>query len=492
MSDFSSLLSALKSIAATPTGDDGWDESKHPRGNAANAGQFAPKGGGAAHGTGGSGGNGGAHGANAYGEGAPHGTGGQGGGSPRPAYRVPDRFTFRFVVGGVNSSHETIETTAPTFAKAVSNAMHRAANGNPRYIRQTWVRPVSVNGYAIRNYGIIDGDDPNRTEKAKDFQKRLVSFFSGHVPYYIPPQGQGEQSPSGLPHDGSRPAPHQGVPRQNHPGQGQPPGRMGHHAQGGASSPAQGGRPVQSLFSFAQDAYPKKKAYYSSLIRALRKIGGDTETQGQPPKTEGTHTAETHKGEGNKGEKGIVGAPKVGGIRDTQSRAREIPPKQKVISAKAGVSGAAKARMTPQEVRDMVKGNCSLIKTVQGKVQIEGIERRIKRLYEKGNTTPETLARYLEDECGLEDWQAERIVKDQMLKYEAAAKLDQLKRRGVKRVMWCAGKCEKHRPSHIAKWPEGLNGCVFDIDKPPIDPATGEPTMPGQLINCHCYLKAVK
>lgn len=148
--------------------------------------------------------------------------------------------------------------------------------------------------------------------------------------------------------------------------------------------------------------------------------------------------------------------------------------------------------MTPQEVRDMVKGNCSLIKTVQGKKRIEGIERRIKRLYEKGNTTPETLARYLEDECGLEDWQAERIVKDQMLKYEAAAKLDQLKRRGVKRVMWCAGKCEKHRPSHIARWPSGLNGLVFDIDKPPIDPATGEPTMPGEQINCHCYLKAVK
>lgn len=224
------------------------------------------------------------------------------------------------------------------------------------------------------------------------------------------------------------------------------------------SSPTGDGERNKPLLPFAQDSLPKKKEYYTALAKSLRKIG---------------------TGNGGK-------------IPDTQSRAREIPQKRKVISTKHGPAGASKARMTPQEVRDMVRGNCSLIKTVRSASQIKGIERRIKRLYEKGNTTPETLARYLEDECGLEDWQAERIVRDQMLKYEAAAKLDGLKRRGVKRVMWCAGKCENHRPSHVAKWPGGLNGLVFDIDKPPIDPATGEPTMPGEQINCHCYLKAVK
>ena len=459
MTDFHSLISALKAISASPAGDDGWDESKHPRGNASNAGQFASKGGGGS----------GAGGAAERGE--RKGSGGASGGSAAnpnqgnapssPKYRVPDTFTFRFVVGGVNSCHETIETTAPTFAKAVSNAMHRAANGNPRYIRQTWVRPVAINGYAIRNYGILDGDDPKRNEKTREFQKRIVSFFGGHVPYYIPPQGQGQQRPAGLPHDGSRPAPHQGAPGQNHQGGGQPAGRMGHPAQGGASHAATGGKPVQSLFPFAQDAYPQKKDYYSALVKSLRKIGG--------------------KNGGGSGE-----------VPDTQSRARESGQKHTVISAKPKTGGVTRARMTPQEVREMVRGNCSLIKTVQGKKMIEGVERRVKRLFENGNTTPETLARYLEDECGLEDWQAERIVKDQMLKYEAAARLEQLKRRGVKRVMWCAGKCEKHRPSHVARWPEGLNGLVFDIDNPPVDPATGMPTMPGEQVNCHCYLKAVK
>lgn len=481
MTDLSSLIASLRSIAAARTGNDEWDEAKHPRGNPGNAGQFAPRDGGATGGsrpTASEGRSSSRAAAQSQSPAAPA--------QPARRYLVPDRFTFRFVVGGVNSSREIVETTAASFPKAVSNAMHRAANGNPRYIRQTWVRPVSVNGYAIRNYGIIDGDDPNRTEKAKDFQKRLVSFFSGHVPYYIPPQGQSQQRHAGLPHDGSRPEAHQGFPGQNHTGEGQPPRRMGHNAQGRPSRPAQsgasgvpqggagsGGKPVQTLFSFAQDAYPKRKSYYAALVKSLRSIAR-TATETTARVGEKSKTA-------------------VGGdVPAAQSRAREIAPKREVISANPAARGLGKRRMTPQEVRDMVKGNCSLIKTVRGADQIEGIERRIKRLYEKGNTTPETLARYLEDECGLEDWQADRIVRDQMLKYEAAARLDMLKRRGVKRVMWCAGKCEKHRPSHAAKWPAGLNGLVFDIDKPPVDPATGKPTMPGEQVNCRCYLKAVK
>jgi hypothetical protein len=40
--------------------------------------------------------------------------------------------------------------------------------------------------------------------------------------------------------------------------------------------------------------------------------------------------------------------------------------------------------------------------------------------------------------------------------------------------------------------PNGLNGYIFPIDKPPvIDRKTGERGYPAQLINCHCFLTPV-
>lgn len=212
-----------------------------------------------------------------------------------------------------------------------------------------------------------------------------------------------------------------------------------------------------------QDSYEPRKTYYKDLIKSLKSIG-----RGQ-------------------GEVALPGNLNQG----ARSRAREGWQKDKVISVEPHVNLLTEVRMSPREVRDMIRGNCSLIKTVS-KDLIPGIERRIKRLYEHTNTTRETLARYLEGVCDLEPWQADRIINDQMNKYDAKAAIERMKRNGVKLVRWCAGECEHHRPTHIKKWPRGLNGCVFDINHPPIDPATGEPTMPGEQINCHCHLEVVK
>lgn len=215
--------------------------------------------------------------------------------------------------------------------------------------------------------------------------------------------------------------------------------------------------------AIGQDSYYPRKTYYKDLIKSLKSIGR------------------------GHGEVALTGNLDQG----ARSRARGGWQKDKVISIDPHTKLLDEVRMSPREVRDMIRGNCSLIKTVS-KDLIPGIERRIKRLYEHTNTTRETLARYLEGVCDLEPWQADRIINDQMNKYDAKAAIERMKRNGVKLVRWCAGECENHRPTHINKWPRGLNGCVFDINHPPIDPATGEPTMPGEQINCHCHLEVVK
>lgn len=147
-------------------------------------------------------------------------------------------------------------------------------------------------------------------------------------------------------------------------------------------------------------------------------------------------------------------------------------------------------KLDPKMVRGFIKEHCSLITTVD-KDKIPGIERRVKRIYE-GTSTPETLTRYLETECDLDPYQAERIVRDQMQKYESRRRLESFRKAGVKMVRWVHGGSAEPRPYHERDYPQGLNGMVFDINHPPvIDPKTGERGYPGELIGCKCRLEAV-
>ena len=42
------------------------------------------------------------------------------------------------------------------------------------------------------------------------------------------------------------------------------------------------------------------------------------------------------------------------------------------------------------------------------------------------------------------------------------------------------------------KWPQGLNGGIFDFDNlPVIDEKTGERGIPGQAINCKCRMRPI-
>lgn len=183
----------------------------------------------------------------------------------------------------------------------------------------------------------------------------------------------------------------------------------------------------------------------------------------------------------------------------------EIVPKGKETKPADLIGAKAKRLRLPKiegkKVREIVGENCSLIKTVP-KDLVPGIERRVKRIYE-GTSTPESLQRYLETECGLEDWQAERIVRDQMQKHDAMVRVEQFRRKGVRYVRWMHGNSKEPRHYHIAQWdgksglkngrPNGLQGFVFDLngEPPVIDEKTGERGWPGQLIGCSCHLEAI-
>ena len=96
------------------------------------------------------------------------------------------------------------------------------------------------------------------------------------------------------------------------------------------------------------------------------------------------------------------------------------------------------------------------------------------------------------------------IAHDQNNKATESLMLLRMDEDGVRLVKWCHSHLsEKPREYHLRKWdghtgkrngkPNGLNGYIFDISKPPvIDKKTGERGFPAQLINCKCFLVPVE
>lgn len=248
-------------------------------------------------------------------------------------------------------------------------------------------------------------------------------------------------------------------------------------------------------------AIPRKKDWFVTRAKAnLRRKGKAGKTGetiegavgvigegGRPEIPKETVSKEDSKGKNvGKGKEGLVKP-----ISLSHNAHPHPNGKSEVVSRRPVGPNAATRYLQSKEIRDIISKNCSLIKTVD-KDMIPGIERRVKRIYE-GTSTPETLTRYLEDECDLAPHQAALIVRDQMQKYEAFCRAATLKKQGVKLVRWVHGGSHEPRPWHMGKAPHGLNGLVFDIDHPPIiDPETGERGLPGQLIGCQCHLEAVR
>ena len=94
---------------------------------------------------------------------------------------------------------------------------------------------------------------------------------------------------------------------------------------------------------------------------------------------------------------------------------------------------------------------------------------------------------------------AEMIADDQTAKVTEAMIVARCRNAGIKKVMWVHSGISMHpRDVHRRKWdghtgkfnrkPNGFNGYIFDIDKPPYDHVAKQYVYPAQLPNCKCTL----
>lgn len=155
---------------------------------------------------------------------------------------------------------------------------------------------------------------------------------------------------------------------------------------------------------------------------------------------------------------------------------------------------------TPQLARAelaLLKENIELIKSIPDKYY-EKVDKARREF------SGEALERRLLDIRRITLNRAKLIARDQNNKAAEGLALRRFKDNGIQYVMWRHSYASAvPRDYHKRKWdghsgirngkPNGLNGFVFRIDKPPvIDLKTGERGFPSQLINCRCFLIPVQ
>ena len=126
------------------------------------------------------------------------------------------------------------------------------------------------------------------------------------------------------------------------------------------------------------------------------------------------------------------------------------------------------------------------------------------RMYNDGRVTQKWFDDRYEDLKRQTYTRARLIAKNENGMATEALLISRCSESGLTMVKWCHSHLsEKPRDYHLRRWdghsgkrngkPNGLNGFIFDISKPPvIDKKTGERGFPAQLINCKCFLVPVE
>jgi len=151
--------------------------------------------------------------------------------------------------------------------------------------------------------------------------------------------------------------------------------------------------------------------------------------------------------------------------------------------------------------RRIIAENVSLIKSIPTEEDHRRIAMYIMRIFD-GYATRDSFIAYLMRTYGVDFARAQMIVDDQLNKASERFLVEKWKGQGCKLVKWVHKGETNPRVYHLRKWngvsgkrngrPNGLNGYVFPIDRPPIiDLKTKERGYPGQLINCRCRLEPI-
>lgn len=151
--------------------------------------------------------------------------------------------------------------------------------------------------------------------------------------------------------------------------------------------------------------------------------------------------------------------------------------------------------------KKIVEENAALIRTIPDEESHRRIANYILGVFQ-GLYSRDDFIAYLMRIGGVDEDRAMLIADDQMHKAAERFLVEKWKGQGCKKVRWVHKDETNPRKYHLRKWngisgkrngrPNGLNGYVFDIDKPPvINPKTKERGYPGQMVNCHCRLEPI-
>lgn len=169
------------------------------------------------------------------------------------------------------------------------------------------------------------------------------------------------------------------------------------------------------------------------------------------------------------------------------------------------LAGSIIPREMEQVIKASIMENVSLIKSIESKY-FEQITGSVARSMQSGGSIKQLRQEILHYN-GITRRRADIIANDQTRKAYMSINLRNLSKAGIQKVEWVhSGGGYTVREYHYRKWdgvsgkddgrPNGLNGYIFDIDKPPVIQLQqkNQPEVrgyPAQLPNCKCVLRAV-
>ena len=179
-----------------------------------------------------------------------------------------------------------------------------------------------------------------------------------------------------------------------------------------------------------------------------------------------------------------------------QSAMKELFPEESLV-----ISGSVLSDEMKEVVEASIMENVSLIKSIPEQY-LDRVAGAVTRSIQAGGSIKQ-LKQEIVKYNGMTRRRADNIALDQTRKTYTSINLRNMQKYGIKKVKWIhSGGGQHPRSYHLTRWdgksepPNGLNGYVFDIDRPPIiQRAEGNIQeirgYPAQLPNCKCTMAAV-
>ena len=167
----------------------------------------------------------------------------------------------------------------------------------------------------------------------------------------------------------------------------------------------------------------------------------------------------------------------------------------KELSGGMSIKTDFKSTGTQEAITSSFNANIDLIKTMTGDYTGK-IRGAVNRSIQGGGgleTLIPDIEKFLNKQAKQTLNKAKNVALDQTRKAYTAINKARMEKVGVSKFEWVhSGGGREPRPYHKTPFPNGLNHGIFDINDPPvIDKKTGEHGLPGDAINCKCFMRPV-